>query len=193
MSLITCPECCKPISEYAQLCPKCGVAITRSIAKMQKQKADRAAAIGFFGFAGFVAFLGVCWIAGTARESLTRERPSSVQSVSDVQSKGQTKYVSRRAETTGYKLATIDNGSRVDADDWRVSRFDSLVGRIANVTGDSHERIGDLCVAAHEMLSRRGYETTLLAVMEKADYLFEPRLKISAREIFALIVTLWDK
>ncbi|QDV42578.1 hypothetical protein Enr13x_24260 [Stieleria neptunia] len=76
MPIIACPECSNNLSEFAESCPKCGVALTAEMIETQKKEADDCRFIGGAVLGAFLLFVFIVAIFGggkdEAKEPATR-------------------------------------------------------------------------------------------------------------------------
>jgi hypothetical protein len=90
-----------------------------------------------------------------------------------------------------YKLASIDNGSPVDADDPAVARFDRELDALQRHCIDRRIRLSDMTVKAQELLADANVDESLLSIITNVRRSIPAELRNHrCADVFAAYVTL---
>lgn len=77
-----------------------------------------------------------------------------------------TPYSGVNNESIEFKLAAIDNNSKINVSSYQTSRFEYLLNNIHSKTRETKIRIADMTVTAQNKLKENGIKESLLNIME---------------------------
>jgi hypothetical protein len=94
--------------------------------------------------------------------------------------------------TTAYKLAVIQSGYSVLADDPLVEQFRAALAQLATQCQEPRDMLSNYAVVTHDEMTARGVDESYLSILQhvSASIPASMRLKMTCAEVFAAYATL---
>lgn len=81
------------------------------------------------------------------------------------------------AQSTAYKLATIEKGGYVSKNDLLVKRFQNLLDQLSNTYVENESRIADMTVNAKNILEKAGIQESMINMMTGMNLIFSSKIE----------------
>jgi len=155
MALTKCRECGEQISSSAKACPSCGKPAPKGFLGGGCNKGCALVLLVVFAFA---------YVAG----------PSGNRSPAPTPPPPSQRQQPKQPASLGYKLASIDAGRRLPANDPAIGKYESLLRELAGLYAENDAAISDITVKSRDILREKGVEQKLLPMMEAMAAVMRP-------------------